>query len=80
MKTRRMNWADHVARMREVLKRFWCRNPNKQTAWNNKRRWEVNITLDLQEIGREGADWIDLVEDRGWWRFPVNTVMYLRIP
>jgi hypothetical protein len=32
-----------------------------------RRRWEVNIRMDLQEVGR-GMDWIDLAQDRDrWW-------------
>jgi hypothetical protein len=29
-----------------------------------RRRWEDNITMDLQEIGKESKDWIDLAQDR----------------
>jgi hypothetical protein len=42
------------------------------------RSWEVNIKLDLREIGIDGANWIRLAQDRvQWWAF-VNTVMNLR--
>jgi hypothetical protein len=27
-------------------------------------RWEDNIKMDLQEVGCEGLDWIDLALDR----------------
>jgi len=30
-------------------------------------RWEANIKLDLQEIGRDVMDWIDLTHDRVKW-------------
>jgi hypothetical protein len=39
-----------------------------------------NIKMDLREIGRDGMDWIDLVQDRDQWRALVNTVMNLRVP
>ena len=29
-----------------------------------KRRWKVSIKMDLQEVGCEGMDWIDLARDR----------------
>jgi hypothetical protein len=29
-----------------------------------RRRWEGNTKIDLREVGREGADWTDLVADR----------------
>jgi len=41
------------------------------------RRWEDNIKMDLQEVGCEGMDWIDLAQDRGSWRELVNAVMKL---
>jgi hypothetical protein len=36
--------------------------------------------MDLTEIGGGGMDWIDLAQNRDWWRVPVNTVMNLRVP
>jgi len=27
-------------------------------------RWEDNIKMDLQEVGRGGMDWIELAQDR----------------
>jgi len=33
-----------------------------------RRGWEDNIKIDLQEVGYEGMDWIDLAQDRvRWW-------------
>jgi hypothetical protein len=39
-----------------------------------------NIKMDLEEIGCDGMDWIDLAQDRDQWRDLVNTVMNLRVP
>jgi hypothetical protein len=39
-----------------------------------------NIKIDLREIGWNGIDWIDLVQDRDQWRALVNTVLNLRVP
>jgi hypothetical protein len=35
-------------------------------------RWEDNIKMDLQGIGWEGLDWIDLAQDRDNWLALVN--------
>jgi hypothetical protein len=44
-----------------------------------RRRWEDNIKMDLQEVGWEGMDWIELAQDRDRWRALVNAVMNLRV-
>jgi len=40
-------------------------------------RWVDNIKIDLQEVGCEDMDWIELDQDRGSWRALVNAVMNL---
>ena len=45
-----------------------------------RRRWEDNIKMDLQEMGCEGMDWIKLALDRDRWQALVNAVMNLRDP
>jgi hypothetical protein len=45
-----------------------------------RRRREDNIKMDLEEIGCEGVDWFNLVQDRDRWRALVNAVMNLRVP
>jgi hypothetical protein len=39
-----------------------------------------NIKMDLREIGWDGMDWMDLVQDRDQWRAFVDTVMNLWVP
>jgi hypothetical protein len=36
--------------------------------------------MDLREIGWNGMDWIDRVQDRDQWRALANTVLNLRVP
>jgi len=45
-----------------------------------RRRWEDNIKIDLQKVGCEGMDWIDLAQDGDRWWALVNAVMNLRVP
>jgi hypothetical protein len=45
-----------------------------------RRKWEDNIKMDLQEMGCDGMDWIDLAEGRDRWLALVIAVMNLRIP
>ena len=52
----------------------------KRPLGRPRRKWEDNITMNLQEVGCWGMDWIELAEDRDRWRTLVNGVMNLRIP
>ena len=55
IKSRRMRWAVHVARMGEgrVVYRGLVGKPERQrTLGRPRHRWEDNITMDLQELGR----------------------------
>ena len=52
----------------------------KRSLGRPRRRWDDNIKMDLQEVGCEGMDWIDVAQDRDRWRALVNAVMNLRVP
>jgi hypothetical protein len=46
-----------------------------------RRRWEDNIKMDLQEVGRRGrGDWMEVAQDRDRWRALVGTVRDFRVP
>jgi hypothetical protein len=52
----------------------------KRPLGRPRRRWEDNIKMDLREIGIDGANCIQLAQDRVKWRAFVNTEMNLRVP
>ena len=39
-----------------------------------RRKWEYNIKMNLEEVGRGCGDWMDLAQDRDRWRALVSTV------
>jgi hypothetical protein len=82
IKSRRMRWAGHVARMGEKrgAYRILVGSPEgRRQLGRPKRRWEDNIKMDLQEVGWVGMGWIDLAQNRDRWRALVNAVMNLRV-
>jgi hypothetical protein len=67
----------------EVFTGFWLGGPKSRDHWElgrPMRRWEDNIKMDLREIGIDGANWIQLAQNRIQWLVCVNTVMKLRVP
>jgi hypothetical protein len=42
-----------------------------------RHRWKGNIKMDLQEVGCEGMDWINLAEDWDRWLALVTAVKNL---
>ena len=83
IKSRRLRWAGHVARMEEgrVVHKVLVGKPEvKRPLGRPRRRWEDNIKMDLQEVGRGCADWMELSEDRDRWRALVSTVMNFGVP
>jgi hypothetical protein len=66
MKSRRMRWAGHVARMGE--KRYAYRisvgkTQIKRPLGRPRCILGDNIKIDLREIGWDGMEWIDLAQD-----------------
>jgi hypothetical protein len=83
IKSRRLRWAGHVARMGEwrgAYRALVGKPEGRRPLGRPRRRWEDNIKMDLREVGREGADWIDLAQDRDRWRAVMYTVMNLGVP
>ena len=83
IKSRRMRWAGHVARMGEeggVYRVLVGKPEGRRPLGRPRRRWADNIRVDLQEVGCGYMDWIGLAQDRDRWRTLVSAVMNLRVP
>ncbi|KAJ4451240.1 hypothetical protein ANN_02701 [Periplaneta americana] len=83
IKSRRLRWAGHVARMGEFRNAYRVlvgRPEGKRPLGRPRRRWEDNIKMDLREVGYDDRDWINLAQDRDRWRAYVRAAMNLRVP
>ena len=83
IKSRRMRWAGHVARMEEGrgVHRVLVGKPEGKNHWGDQ---DVDGRIILRWIFRkwEGVcgDWMELAQDRDRWRALVSTVMNFRVP
>jgi len=83
IKSRRMRWAGHVARMGEERGAYRVlvgKSEGKRPLGRPRRRWVDNVRMDLQEVECGYVDWIGLAQDRERWRTLVSAVMSLRVP
>ena len=83
VKSRRMRWAGHVARMAEdrgVHRVLVGKPEGRRPLGRPRRRWEDNIKMDLREVGGGRGDWMELAQDRNRWRALVGTVRDFRVP
>jgi hypothetical protein len=83
IKSRRLWWAGHVARMGErrgAYRALVGKPEGRRRLGRPRRRWEDNIKMDLREVRWGGMDWINLAQDRNRWRALVNAVMSLGVP
>ena len=61
-----MRWAGHVARMGEgrgVYRVLVGKPEGKRPLGRPRLRWEDNIKMDIQDVGCEDMDWIELAQD-----------------
>jgi hypothetical protein len=79
-----MSWAGHVARMGEdrgMHRLLVGKSEGKRPLGRPRRRWEDNIKMDLQGVGRGREDWMELAQDRDRWRaLVVPTSGDFRVP
>jgi hypothetical protein len=80
IKSRRMRWAGHVARIGEKRNAYRIlvgKPEGKRQLGRPRRRWVNNIKMELREIGWDGVDWIDMAQDGNQWRAPVNILIFM---
>ena len=71
IKSRRLRWAGHVARMEEgrgAFKILTGKPTGKRPIGRPRCRWEDNIRMDLEEIGINTRKWVDSAQHRDYWR------------
>ena len=67
LKSRRLRWAGHVARMEQFRNTYRVlvgKLESKRALGRPRCRWEDDIKLDLKEVSCDAGDWIDLAQDR----------------
>ena len=81
IKSRRLKWAGHVARMEEGRSAFKILT-GKPTVKRPLGRpiWEENIRMDLEGIGIDAGNWVNSAHDRDYWRALVDAALYLGVP
>jgi hypothetical protein len=83
IKSRRMRWAGHIARIGEKRNAYRVlvgKPEGKKPLGRPRLRWVDTIMMDLGEVGWCDVDWIGLSQDRNRWRALVNSVLNLRVP
>jgi len=83
IKSGRMRWAGHVARMGEergVYRLLVGKPEGRRPLGRPRHRWVDNIRTDLQEVRCGDMDWIGMAQDRDRWRTLVIAVLSLRVP
>ena len=83
IKSRRLKWAGHVARIEEgrsAFKILTGKPRGKRPLGRHRRRWEENIRMDFEEIGINSGNWVYSAQDRNYWTALVNAALNLRVP
>ena len=63
IKSRRLRWTGYVVGMEKGMSAFKIvteKPSGKKPLGRPRRRWEVNISMDLKEIGTKTRNWINL--------------------
>ena len=83
IKSRRLRWAEHIARMEEgksAFKILTSKPTGKRPLGRPRRRWEDNIRIDFEEKCINAGNWVDSAQDSDYFRALVNVALNLRVP
>ena len=83
IKSRRLRWAGHVARVEENRSGFQIltgKSTGRKTVGRPMRTWEDNFRRDPKEIGVNTRNWTDSTQDMDYWRALANVALNLQIP
>jgi hypothetical protein len=69
-----------IIRVHAAIKVLVGKPEGKRPLGRPRRRWEDNIKMDLQEVGKGCGDWMELAKNRNRWRKLVSTVMNFLVP
>ena len=78
IKSRRLRWTEHVARMEEgrnAFKILTGKFTGKRALGRPRSRWEDNIRMDLTKIGINRRNWVDSAQDMDYWNAFVNAAL-----
>ena len=64
---------------RNAFKILTGKSTGKGPLRRPRRRWVDNIIMDLKEIGINTKNWVNLAQDRDYWRALVNAALNLRV-
>jgi hypothetical protein len=83
IKVRRIRWAGHIARMRNMrnaYKILVARPEGKRLLGRPRHRCEYYKKIDHKKIGWEDVNWMHMAQDRYQWWALVNMLMNLLVP
>ena len=82
IKSRRLRWAGHVARMEEgrsPFRIFKGKSTGKRPLGRHFSKWEDYIIMYLKEIGINSRNSVDSAQDRDYWIALVNAALNLQV-
>ena len=65
---------------RSAFKILTGKPTGKKPLGRPRRRWEDSIRMDLEEIGINMRNWVDLAQDMNYRRALENVALNLRVP